>query len=231
MYPRPWPFYNSLLKTTSPIKTPDWYNGCMEVKDIVTFLKKNYLHILLTGLILSSACAVLYYAIPATYDATGSFFIKRGVDSNSTGDYFTYEGYYSQQTALSYTNTLTGIFESEDIKSKALMDLGTEVNEWSIRKLGRNMRIKKSGPQLITLTVKGNTPQSARSTWLAITKATITTANFLNTNGDSKLTISQLNENPVVKMSFRNLYVNILVGFGMGILLSIGIRGKSGKWF
>ncbi len=203
----------------------------MEVKDIVTFLKKNYLHVLLTGLVFSAIGAVLYYALPVKYNATGSFFIKRSVDSNSTGNYFTYEGYYSQQTALSYTNTLTGIFESEDIKSKALMALGTEVNEWSIRKLGRNMKIKKSGPQLITLTVKGNTPQNVKSTWLAITKATITTADFLNTNGDSKLTISQLNENPVVKMSFRNLYVNILTGFGLGILLSIGIKGKSRKWF
>lgn len=202
----------------------------MEVKDIVIFLKKNYLHILLTGLILSSVGAVLYYLIPATYDATGSFFIKRNIDS-STGNYFTYEGYYSQQTALSYTNTLTGIFESEDIKSKALIDLGTKVNEQSIRRLGRNMKIKKSGPQLITLTVKGNTSEGAQATWLAITKATITTANFLNTNGDSKLTISQLNENPVVKMSFRNLYVNLLVGFGLGILLSVGFKGKSKKWF
>lgn len=203
----------------------------MEVKNIIIFLKKNYLHILLTGLVLSFIGAVLYYIVPATYDATGSFFIKRGVDNNSTGNYFTYEGYYSQQTALSYTNTLTGIFESEDIKSKALINLGIEVNEQSIRKLGRNMRVKKSGPQLITLTVKGSTHQNAQAAWLAITRETITTANFLNTNGDSKLTISQLNENPVIKMSFRNLYVNVLVGFGLGILLSIGIKGKSGKWF
>ena len=200
----------------------------MEVKDIVTFLKKNYLYILLTGLVFSSLGAVLYYAIPATYNATGSFFIKRDVD-NSTGNYFTYEGYYSQQTALSYTNTLTGIFESEDIKSKALINLSTEVNEQSLRKLGQNMKIKKSGPQLITLIVKGNTSQNAKSAWLAVTKATITTADFLNINGDSKLTISQLAEDPVVKMAFRNLYVNILTGFGLGILFSIGIRGKNGK--
>ena len=198
----------------------------MEVKNIVIFLKKNYLHILLAGLTFSFIGAVLYYIIPTTYSATGSFFIKRSVD-NSSGNYFTYEGYYSQQTALSYTNTLTGIFESEDIKSKALIDLGTEVNEQSIRKFGRNMRIKKSGPQLITLIVKGNTPQNAKATWLAITKATITTADFLNVNGDSKLTISQLNENPVVKTAFRNLYINILIGFGLGILLSIGSK----KWF
>lgn len=202
----------------------------MELKEVLIFFKKDYLPILLTGVVFALAGSVIYYLLPPSYNASGSFYIKREIDE-SGGNYFTYEGYYSQQTALSYTNTLIGIFESVDIKSKALKDLDIEVNEQSIRGFGRNMKVKKSGPQLITLTVKGNTPKNAQATWLAITKATITTANILNTNGDSKLTVSQLAESPVVKMSFRNLYVNIFVGFGLGILLSTGIKGKGKKWF
>ena len=189
----------------------------MEFLDLIKFIKVYFKQILAGSLVGILVGVAAYLIIPQTYNATGSFYVERSVETSNIDRFFTYEGYYSQQTAQSFTNTLLAMFESDDIKSQALEGLGQKVSEQSLRKLSKSMRIKKAAPQLITLTVKNRAAKEAEATWNALTEQTLSTANNLNRNGDSKIKILQLNVAPVVKESFRSIYLNIILGFLFGL--------------
>ena len=80
------------------------------------------------------------------------------------------------------------------------------------------IRVKKSAPQLVSLTVLANSRERAESLWKTHADNTVERANLLNATGDPNLQISQMG-NPVVKEQFRNVLLNTLVGglAGLGI--------------
>lgn len=195
------------------------YNTRVELKTLLAFIKKNALITTLIVLIFGLVGVGVYYLLPIKYLASGSLYVKRSVE-NGDSRYFTYEGYYNQQTAISYTNTVMGFLESIDVRSKALNNLGLPVSEQSLRQLGKQIKVKKSGNQLITLSVKDSSPQQAQNLWNELAKNTINTAQQLNKDSDPALQISQLQEGPVVKEVFRNVWVNFVVGAAFGLVLA-----------
>ena len=191
----------------------------MEIKEIVKNLSKHS-----QVLILSSVAGVLlgylFYLGPKPYYATGSFYIKRSVDTTRF-NYFAYEGYYGQQTGLSYTNTVLALFESLDIRYKALtnINLPTDIN--NLRKYSGMITVKKAGPLLITLTVKGWTQEKAEALWNSMANTTIEKSRQINTTGDPLLSISKISENPVVKVQYRPLWICLAFGLISVLLLVI----------
>ncbi len=188
----------------------------MEFAELVVFLRKNLGVITLTALSGALISCVLYFVLPQKYIAAGSLFIHRTTDKN-TERFFTYEGYYGQQTAIAYTNTVAGILESTDIKSLALAHLEQNVTEQTLRTISKQIKVKKASPQLLTLTVKSNTAQNGLALWEYMARQTIELADKLNKNGDPALQISVLG-NPVVKTQYRNILINSVIGLGFGFL-------------
>ncbi len=173
----------------------------------------------------------LLYLVPKPCYATGSFFIKRSVD-NTRLTYFAYEGYYGQQTGLSYTNTVLALFESLDIRYEALanINLPTDINNF--RKYSAMIKVKKTGPQIITLTVKGKTPQKAAVLWNSMANTTIVKSWQLNINGDPLLSISKISENPVVREQYKPLWVCLafgLISVPLLVIFYLGLR-EYFKW-
>ena len=191
---------------------------------MLNFFKANALSLLLVSLVFGIAGVGLYYGLPVKYVASGSMYVKRAIEDGK-GTYFTYEGYYNQQTAIAYTNTVMGLLESVDIRSKALQDLNMKVNEFSLRKLGKQVKVKKTGNQLITLNVTGASPQYAQALWTALALNTVNTAETLNKDSDRFLTISLVNQAPVVKEAFRNVWLNFFAGVGLGFLSTTMLLG------
>ncbi len=189
---------------------------------LLKILKQNWQKVLLTTLFGAVVGVLAFYLIPSKYIATGSFYVKRMVQSNGSA-YFSYEGYYGQQTAQAYTGTLMGLLESTDIKSLALNKLNIEVTESSLRKFSRNVNVTKSAPQLITLSVKSTSGKSAEDKWQALSQSALDTATILNQSGDPFITISKVSQAPIVKMEFRNLAVNFGIGLGLGFIISVFI--------
>lgn len=190
----------------------------MEIKAILKLIKKHSILVLVLALI-GLIVGIGVFFIPAKYLAIGSFYINREPDNNV--GFFTYEGYYSQQAALTYTNTVSALLESVDVQSRSLERLGIEINEQSLRYYGKNIKVKKSGPQLITLTVKGNNPEQAKNLWQAVSKELLITADSINTRGDTKLKIAVVSEEPVIKSTYKNVWVNVAAGMLSGIMLGI----------
>jgi capsular polysaccharide biosynthesis protein len=191
----------------------------MELFEALNFINKNKKSILLVTLLFGLIGLGTYFILPKKYLATGSFYIQRSTE-NSGGKYFTYEGFYGQQTALTYANTFIGFLESENTKKKALQTLGVPATESTLRKLGKQIDVKKSAPQIILLSVKDKEPLGAENLWNFIALDSLTTVKNLNQTGDAALQISQIGS-PVVKEQYSNMILNVFAGLGAGFLLGV----------
>jgi capsular polysaccharide biosynthesis protein len=190
----------------------------VEIKEIIKTIKKRKRMLALVGILGAALGIFVYFYIPS-YIATGSFYVTRTTQKESP-EYFTYEGYYSQQTALAYTNTVIALLESHDLKSKTLRTLDLPIDERRLRKLDKNAKVKKSGPQLVTLTVKGKTKRNALDTWLAMSENLLNTVIETNKEGDSSLKVLKITEQPIMKEGYRSIQLNILAGFGLSSSLA-----------
>lgn len=194
----------------------------MELAELLKLMKTNIKSMTFACVLGGLLGATIYFLIPQYYIASSSFYISRKMDS-ANFSFFSYDGYYGQQTALSYTSTVLGLFESTDIKSQALQNLNIEVNNSSLRKLKREMSVKKLAPQVVFVSVRATSGDKASEMFQAVADATINTANDLNKTGDSQLQITQVSKPPVVNNEFRNIFVNIAVGIGLGFILGLGL--------
>jgi capsular polysaccharide biosynthesis protein len=168
----------------------------------------------------------VFFMLPTNFHATGSFYVDRATEDNA-GAYFSYEGYYSQQTALSYTNTIAALLDSLDIKSKVLVALNISPTENNLRSLGRNVQIKKSGPQLIVIDVKSTSMDRATKVWQAYAQVLAKVNTQMNLGGDSHLSVYSISAEPVVKPEFKSLPLDLAAGGILALLLVLfGISVK-----
>ncbi len=185
----------------------------MEIKEITKKLTK-YRTQLIISVVIGAILGVEIYFLPPKYISSGSFYIKRGISGEK--NYFTYEGYYGQQTALSYTNSVVALAESLDIKKLVLDRLKIEVNEESLRKLSRMIRVKKTGPQVILITVKADDYTTSENIWTKLSESLLSTTYEINKDGDPNLMVEKVSDFPVVKEGYRSM---LLFGIG-GSLIS-----------
>jgi len=191
----------------------------MELKNLFKNILKNKL--LLTVFVLIGGIFCLFYTLlPSKYYATGSFLITRKVNP-AEKDFFTYEGYYGQQTALSFTKTVAALFESEDVFNRALKKMNINIDETSLRKLSKKIRVTNPGPQLVTLQIKENTQSNAVKNWEAVSESAIEITNEANKNGDSLLGISKLSAEPIVKGQYKPVALMVLSGMVAGFCIYV----------
>jgi len=190
----------------------------MELKEIKKILSKNRLFLTIPTFIGLVFGLVLYY-LPAKHMSSGSLYIGRKIDKSE--DFFSYEGYYAQQTAANYTNSVISLAESLDIKKAVLDEIGLPYNNENIRTLERALKIKKSGPQTINISTKHSDRDISETMFRSISKALIKTSEDLNKDGDSSLFIRQVSTEPLVKEVYRSLYVYSFVGILSGLIVGL----------
>lgn len=181
----------------------------MELRDLIKKLishKKILIVFALSGLLTGFAI----HAYPAKYVSTGSVFIGRITDKNTS--FFTYEGYYSQQTALAYSNSIIGLLESSDLIRKTTDSLGIEYNEVSARKLKKDISVTKAGPQVITVNTRGNTAEESSLLWEVLIQNLDEATSQINTQSDPALKIFKISKEPVVKKVYKPLWAYLVVG-------------------
>lgn len=190
----------------------------MTLLEIIKFFKENSFLILMIGLVGATIGILFYFFYPVKYVAVGSLFVSRSANYTSP-DYFDYEGYYAQETAKSYTSTVIGLIESPDIRVSVASDILLEPTKSNLAKLKRNLRVKRKGSQVIELSVYGDL-SSVAETWHAYVSNVIEKSISLNEKGDSSLYLVPVANEPSVEQTFRNLAVNIVLGFGFGSLFA-----------
>ncbi|HAI63063.1 MAG: hypothetical protein UU64_C0016G0011 [candidate division WWE3 bacterium GW2011_GWF2_41_45] len=191
----------------------------MELKEILKILKKKRSEIViftLCGGLLGLAASF----IPGKFKAEASYFVGRTADKPSS-EFFTYEGYYAQQTAQSYTNTAVALLESQDLKRSVLGELEIPVTDTNLRKLSRSYRVSKNGPQVITLTVADYNYDKSVTTFTAISTKFLDSSDKVSAGSDENISVSSLSDNPVVRQEQRPLPYFILGGLLFGLAVSM----------
>ena len=136
-------------------------------------------------------------------------------------DHFTYEGYYGQQAAQNFTNSVIAIIKSEDVGSLTLENMNVTTTEKSLRKLRAQINIKKAGPQVITLQVKDKDASYSKKLWQELTDQTTNLLGKVDRYGDPQITVTQLAGNPVTRLQYSNMWLNISVGTLLGMFFSL----------
>lgn len=191
----------------------------MELKEIFEFYEENLKVVLLITLLMTIIGGSLYYILPVKYKAVGSIFVSREIDAIRREE-FTYEGFYAQQNASEYTKTLVGILESVEVRQKAIENLGIPVTENSLRKVKRSLKIKKAAPQVVSLEVKKSTPQEAEDLWNNVVQETLSASLIINDRGDTGITLTVLDNSPIVHEAFRELWFYTFIGFAFGFVIA-----------
>ncbi|OGC49599.1 hypothetical protein A2W32_05520 [candidate division WWE3 bacterium RBG_16_37_10] len=192
----------------------------MELRVIIEILKRNIKLISLYTLIGVVIGIASFFIIPQKYVSSGSLFVTRQIEKN-TNEYFSYEGYYAQQTAQFYTNSLTGLVESIDVKSSTLDKMNVPVTEYTLRELSRNLKVKKTGPQLINISIKGYTFENAAERWKSLVDSTLESIQKINEKSDPMINVSKVAETPITKEEYRNVFLNTILGASVGFFFSL----------
>jgi len=134
----------------------------MELREFFKFLKRNCRLILAVGVVFLALGLGLAFCWPEQFEATGYLFVDREAEvpeaPAAPTDNFTYEGYYAQQTAQSYTPTVIAFLESGDVLKLVLDETGVSPSE-------AILRLRQAGPQLIEVRIQHSDAGAVARFW------------------------------------------------------------------
>lgn len=192
----------------------------MEIKEIMKKIRKNKV---LLGLscFLGLLAGFVFFILPPTYTASGSLYVTRKAEDS--GSFFTYEGYYSQQSAITYTNSVVALAESSDVKEQVLKSLEIPTNTINLRKLNNSIVVKKTGPQIININVKNKNLDKSKRIWEELSKSIIETSKNINENSNDNLSVVKVSDKPLIKENYKPPVIiglsGLLLGFSIGLLV------------
>lgn len=191
----------------------------MELKEILILLQRN-LRLLITAVVLGAIVLFIFAeAYPVSYKAIVTMYIQRVPEKVET--VYNYDGYYAGQAAESYTDTVKGLVGTMDITKRAAEIAGLPTDAIFIKNLAKKIKIAKSAPQLVEVTVTLGDREQAKKLALGLAQAASERARLLNQEGDKNLTINIINPDPLVEKSVFNPYLFSLLGALIGFLLAL----------
>lgn len=192
----------------------------MELKNIIKIVKRYGKFVVLTSLLFGVAAFVISVNLPPTYSASVVIYVRGQVAAPSK-DFFTYEGFYSQQTAKEFTDTVAGLAKSQDIIKKALESLGKSSEVKNIKDIQGALSVRKTAPQLVQLTINNADGEEATKAVTALGSAISERVSELNKEGGVLISMQPLDSAPIVEEQKPSVALNILIVALIGLLLSV----------
>lgn len=172
----------------------------MDLKDLIGLLKLRVRALLVVFVFGVAFTYLIVLSMPVSYKATATLFVRRDSEAQSAA-YFNYDGFYSIQTAEKYADSVVGLLKSIDIRKQALERASLRVDSNELKQLEKSVLVKRTGPQLISLTVSSKSPDYAKRVWEAMVDSLIERSETINSFGDSKLSIALVEEAPIVTVA------------------------------
>lgn len=195
----------------------------MELIEYLRFLYR-YAVWLVIGLIIGGALGAGYAVTQKdAYKATLSLFVQRQTDASGQTPYYTYDGYYAQQSAAAYTDNAIKLLTNDEIVTRAAKQANLYSGESSVNNLRGAITVKKDAPQLISLSVVLPKHDDAANFTSGLADALRTRTTELNQDGDKKLAVDPVNTQPFVVLVRPLLPLYAAVGAGLGLLLAIAV--------
>jgi len=148
-----------------------------------------------------------------------SLYVK-GQREAPSQDFFTYAGFYSQQTAKEFTDTVIGLSKSGDIARKTLEIMERSSDTESIREINAALSVRKTAPQLVTLTIVKVDAEEAGKIVSALVRAVSEQVIELNEESGIQVKVASVGSTPIVEEQKPSVILNTLVVSLVGLTLS-----------
>jgi len=195
----------------------------MEFRKLLRILKKQWLFLLLATVLFAGIALVGSLQIPPLHRAQMTLYIKRSTQPASQ-EFFNYDGYYAQQAAERYTDTVAGLLREKSSVKDALGVLEVGVNQKILRQIYKRVEIKKVAPQLVRITARKRfdyeevwKPQDLVA---ALAGRVQQSVRDLNKGGDEAFSVDVLNEEPLVEQNEPVVWLNMIVGGLLGLFFA-----------
>lgn len=193
----------------------------MELREYVKLIKNNRRLVVASSLIFGGAAFLISQNLPATQTASLTIYVKRQASEPSI-DYYTFDGYYSQQAADKFTETVVGFLKSKDILLSAAKLAGLPDDQESLEQLESRIKVRQVAPQLVSLKVEQKDGAVAKSFCASLAQAATERINLLNQTGDKSISVDLLNPEPLVEKNeppvLLNSVLGLMLGMGLGFM-------------
>lgn len=192
----------------------------MELSEYLKHLY-NYWKWLIVGMVIGSLAlgSVAYFSADA-YRANVAIFINRSAEG-ANAQYFTYEGYYAQQTAAQYAKTVLELLGTNEIISRAAEFAGLPTDDSSIMSFKGAVETEQNAPQLILVSVTMPERSQASDFAEGLSQAVANRSAELNQNGDQDLIIEQVDDHPTVVLVRPALWLYSAIGAALGLVAAV----------
>lgn len=194
----------------------------MELKAYARIIGKSGKFVAAAAVFFAAGLFLLSYYLPPTYTASLTIYVKRR-STEPSGSYYTFDGYYSQQAAEKFTETVVGFLKSKDILYAAAKLALWPTDQRGLERLEGSLKIKETAPQLVNLTVTQGDPDNAKKISVALAQAATERINLLNQTGDKDISVDLLNPEPLIKKNQPPLWLNTAVGGLLGGSLALAL--------
>lgn len=197
-------------------------NKSMELREYVRILRKNLTSILAITAVFTLGVAAITLRIPEKHEAQLAVYVHKSAEQPQSGD-FTYDGYYAQLAAEAFADTVVGLFESTTTAKHALEIAGMDSQISAVRSLHAKVDVEKVAPQLVEISVTDADQQYAIDTVEALYTSVEEEVTATNRDSGNGLSVQRINAEPLVLLKQQILWLNTLVGFLVGIIVSITV--------
>lgn len=195
----------------------------MEFKELLEILKGYCLFLLLSTIIFAVVALVVSLQIPPLHTAQVTLYIKRDAQPASE-EFYNYDGYYAQQAAERYTDTVAGLLRTKGMLQDSLYEIDAPVSQELLRAVQKKVEIKKTAPQLVQILAakRFNYKEDwqPRELVTAMAENIVRREDELNQDGDEAFSIEILNDEPIVESREPIVWLNTLVAALLGMFLS-----------
>jgi capsular polysaccharide biosynthesis protein len=202
----------------------------MELKDFINVLKNNWKLIISTSLLFLVAAIAVTYIIPVSYVASIDVYVTRRAIEESES-YYTYDGYYSTQSSVQYTDTVSGLFQTLQVVREAASEIDLnkdyqksekEPSDLSsdteyLKDTADKITVEDVAPQVISVSFKDEDQKKAEIWVTSLGEVVQEKVSVLNKDSDGNFRID-ISPNPLVTEVSPSFVINSIVGLMFGLL-------------
>lgn len=183
------------------------------------FLKKYWLVILAIASLAGVFSTLIAQKLPPLYEVSSSIFVSREITAPPT-NFYSYDGYYSQQSAERFTDSLVGLLRNKEIVRQALLKSGKDGSD--VAGFSRRIKVKRLSPQLVAVSFADYREDFAVSFLGNLVTEITTRVRTLNLRGDKLISLSVLENTPFVeRKEFKPAIIGLVAFFVLSLLLSL----------
>lgn len=192
----------------------------MELRALWFFFLKERRLLVLGAVLFFVLGFLVAVRLPPVYKTALDLYVKRQTQPPSD-KFYSFDGYYSQQAAERYTQTVVGFLRSREVLREAAEVVRQPTDPQALETLARAVRVKEAAPQLVSLSVRSTGRALVKDLSLALAQVAADKLQALNKTGDASLSLELLTTTPLTEVERFSPWWGGFAGAVLGLLLLI----------